>query len=317
MNLNEFFGLLRTKKQTIASVVILFLAITAIFTFSQPLKYNSKSSVLVVQGFAPGTDQYAVSKSNEYIGNILAKVISSNLFYNDVISSGFNINKNYFSKINNINREMDKWRKTVQARAISDTGIIDIKIYHPDKQQLDQVAMAVNFILQSKHGQYHGLGSKVAIKIIDKPIISIWPTKPNIILNLLLAAIAGLIVSFYYIYLFHEKAFNLKLWPEFNVRRTKEKKVFNNQFVKPNIQLTDFRPPETNQATGLDRGLDFNTKQNNQEIDYPFRDDIRQPPDRENQDKEVESAATGEASRANSETKDFTPRGSINNLFLN
>ena len=112
MEMNKFISLIKAKKQTIASVVVLFLAITAIFTFCQPLKYNSESSVLVVQNFPPGTDQYSISKSNEYISNILAKVVSSNLFYDDVLNSGFNIDRNYFSKTNNINTEMDKWEKT-------------------------------------------------------------------------------------------------------------------------------------------------------------------------------------------------------------
>ena len=163
MDLTKFIGLIKSKKQTIASVIILFLAITAIFTFIQPLKYSSESSVLVVQNFPAGADQSFISKSNEYISNILAKVVSSNLFYSDVIKAGFNIDKKYFSKTNNINDEMGRWKKTVQANAISDTGIIDIDAYHPDKQQLSQIAMAVNFILQSQHGKYHGLGSNIVI----------------------------------------------------------------------------------------------------------------------------------------------------------
>ncbi len=239
MDMNKFISLIKTKTQTIASVVILFFAVTAIFTFCQPLKYNSQSSVLVVQNFPVGTDQSSISKSNEYISNILAKVVSSNLFYNDVLKAGFNINKNYFSKKNNLNSEMDNWKKTAQAKAISDTGIIDINIYHPDKQQLSQIAMAVNFVLQSKHSQYHGLGSNITIKIIDKPITSIWPAQPNIILNLLLAAVVGLIVSLYYIYLFQDESFNLRLWPKLSDRKIKEDQIFNNQFANSNNQFAD------------------------------------------------------------------------------
>ena len=98
MDLTKFIGLIKSKKQTIASVIILFLAITAIFTFIQPLKYSSESSVLVVQNFPAGADQSFISKSNEYISNILAKVVSSNLFYSDVIKAGFNIDKKYLER---------------------------------------------------------------------------------------------------------------------------------------------------------------------------------------------------------------------------
>jgi len=251
MEMNKFISLIKAKKQTIASVVILFLAITAIFTFCQPLKYNSKSSVLVVQNFPPGTDQYSISKSNEYISNILAKVVSSNLFYDDVLNSGFNIDRNYFSKTNNINTEMGKWEKTAQAKPISDTGIIDVNVYHPDKQQLSQIAMAVNFILQSKHGKYHGLGSNIVIKVIDQPIISAWPAKPNIIFNLLLALVVGLVVSLYYIYLFQEESFNLRLWPKLNGRRMEEDQIFNNQIANSINKLADLSQLDKNEENNL------------------------------------------------------------------
>lgn len=239
MDIKKFVSLIKTKKQTIASIVILFVTITALITLSQPLKYNSKSSLLVVQDFPQGTDQFSISKSNEYVSNILAKVVTSNLFYSDVLNAGFNIDKNYFSRNNNINSEMDKWKKTIQAKAIGDTGIIDINIYHPDKQQLNQIALAVNFVLQSKHGKYHGLGSSLVIKIIDKPIISIWPTSPNIILNLLLAIVVGLIISLYYIYLFQEESFNLRLWPKSRSKKITEEQLFNKQLVNTINQLTD------------------------------------------------------------------------------
>lgn len=244
MDMNKFVSLIKMKKQTIASVVILFLTVTAIFTFCQPLKYNSESRVLVIQDFPRGIDQSSISKSNEYISNILAKVVSSNLFYSDVLNVGFNIDKSYFSKTSNINDEMDQWKKTVQAKAIGDTGIIDINVYHPDKQQLNQIAMAVNFTLQSKHAKYHGLGSNIIIKIIDEPIVSAWPIKPNIILNLFLAIVVGLIVSLYYIYLFPESSFNLRLWPKLKSREIKEKRIIKAQFVNSNNQVIDYLPQD-------------------------------------------------------------------------
>jgi len=261
MDINKFISLIKAKKQTIASVIILFLAITAIFTFSQPLKYSSESSVLVVQDFPQGTDQFSISKSNEYIGNILAKVVSSNSFYSDVLEAGFNIDRSYFSKNNNINDEMEKWRKTVQAKAKSDTGIIDISVSHPDKEQLNRIALAVNFILQSKHSKYHGLGNKIVIKIIDKPLISAWPTKPNIVLNLLLAAVVGLIVSCYYIYLFQEESYNLRLWPKSKRQKRKEQpSISGDQAAGSDNQSLSF--------SGVDEKMDDNS--NNRVADQNF-----------------------------------------------
>jgi capsular polysaccharide biosynthesis protein len=185
-----------------------------IVSFAQPLKYSSESRLLVVQNFPEETDPYAISKSNEYLTSILSKVISSNLFYEDIMDSGFLINRDYFSKNNNTKKEMKNWRKTVYAKPISDSGIIDIKVYHQNKEQLAQIANAINFILKSKHNFYHGAGNNITIKIIDKPIISTWPTKPNVLLNVIIAFIFALVLSLSYIYLFPEKKYDIRLWPK-------------------------------------------------------------------------------------------------------
>lgn len=240
MELNDFINLVKNRKQTILAIVLLFLLITAILTGIQPLKYGSTSKVLVIQNFDLNVDPYAISKSNEYLSNILANVTTSNSFYNNIFTSGYYIDKNYFSKNNNIKDEMKKWRKTVQAKAIGDTGIIEINVYHPNKEQLNQIALAVNYVLQTKHEQYHGMGNNVIIKIIDKPIISNWPVKPNIPLNLALAIIVGLIISFSYIYLFPEEKFRLKLWPNQNRKKiNKQEEILYTQPANLNNQWED------------------------------------------------------------------------------
>jgi capsular polysaccharide biosynthesis protein len=228
--LKDFFNLIKRKKQTIMSVILVFLVVAMIVSFAQPLKYSSESRLLVVQNFPEETDPYAISKSNEYLTSILSKVISSNLFYEDIMDSGFLINRDYFSKNNNTKKEMKNWRKTVYAKPISDSGIIDIKVYHQNKEQLAQIANAINFILKSKHNFYHGAGNNITIKIIDKPIISTWPTKPNVLLNVIVAFIFALILSLSYIYLFPEKKYDIRLWPK---KKNKEDDLVNDfQFTE-------------------------------------------------------------------------------------
>jgi capsular polysaccharide biosynthesis protein len=223
--IKDFFDLIKRKKQTIMSVVLVFLVVAMIISFAQPLKYSSDSRLLVVQNFPEETDPYAISKANEYLTSVLSKVISSNLFYEDIMDSGFLINRTYFSKNDNAKKEMKKWRKTVYAKPLSDSGIIDIKVYHEDKGQLKQIANAINFILKSKHNLYHGAGNNITIKIIDRPIISTWPTKPNILLNIFIAFVFALILSLSYIYLFPDKKYDIRLWP-----KKKKKNNLSNEF---------------------------------------------------------------------------------------
>ncbi len=193
-------ALISRKKQTIFSLILIFLLLAVILTVVQPFRYGSTSQVLVIQNFGPNIDPYTASKSNEYLSNILARVISSNSFYNNVMGSGFNIDKNYFS--GSIKDQMKKWQQTVSAKAVNDSGIISLSVFHKDKIQAEQIARAVGYTLQTKHTLYHGGGSNVSIKSIYEPITGNFPVKPDIILNMGLGLALGIIFSLFYIF-FH------------------------------------------------------------------------------------------------------------------
>jgi len=245
MELFEFAKLLSKRKQTVIIIALLILLLTAVFTLVQPFKYGSNLKVLVIQNFSANTDPYVASKSNEYLSNILSKVIYSNSFYNSVLASMFNIDKNYFS--GNVKKQMKKWSKTVDAKAINDSGIITINVYHTNRSQTEQIARSIGYTLQTKHSLYHGGGDNVKIRIIDEPITGNFPVKPNVVLNLVLGLIVGLSFALSYVYLFPEERFNIIRLFEKNKKIQIPKneflsvknnwqiigKVLNNKFVVP------------------------------------------------------------------------------------
>jgi len=210
MDLLQFIKLVGKRKQTVITVVILFLVIAVIFTFAQPFKYASETKILVIQNFPQGSDPYAVSRSNQYLSSVLARIVNTNLFYNEVINSGFNIKKNYFPE--NVEKQIRLWDKTVSARTIGDSGLISIKVVHPDKYQSDQILRGVNHVFKTNHSFYHGLGDQVSIKTVDQPYTSDWPVEPNIVLNLMLALAFGIVFSFSFIFLFPEEKFSFKMF---------------------------------------------------------------------------------------------------------
>jgi len=211
MELKEFMLLVAKKKMTIFFIVIIFVILALILTVIQPFKYGSSSQVLVIQNSA-SPDPYLASKSTEYLSNILAKVVYSNSFFENVLSSGYFVDKNYFGKT--VKDQMKAWSKTVSAKAINDSGIISLSVYHTDRAQAESIARAVIYTLQTKHGLYRGSGSNVSVKIIDEPITSNYPVKPNLIFNFSLALALGLIFAGMYIYLFPEEKYNIKLSPK-------------------------------------------------------------------------------------------------------
>jgi len=232
MELKNYLALMLKKKSTIMFFVFIFVILTIILSLIQPFKYGSSSQVLVIQN-SSNPDPYLASKSTEYLSNILAKVVYSNSFYENVLNSGYYINKDYFGKT--VKSQMKTWSKTVSAKSINDSGIIALNVYHADRSQAELIARAIAYTLQTKHGLYHGGGDNVAIKVIDEPITSNYPVKPNLILNFGLALALGFIFSSAYIYLFPE--YNIRLAPKFTARV-----VEADSFEEPELAPAAFEP---------------------------------------------------------------------------
>ena len=218
MTLSDFFRAIGKKKQTVILIMVIFILVSVLVTVIQPFKYGSSLKLLTVHSFKENTDPYIASKSNEYLSNLLAKIVSTNSFFAKIKESGFNIDKDYFR--GNEKRQIRKWENTARAKSIGDTGIIALDVYHTDREQAEQIARAIAYTLQTDHVLYHGFGKNVSIKIIDKPITSTFPVKPNIILNLALAIVFSIVFSLSYVYLFPGE--REKKSPEFNEERTAE-----------------------------------------------------------------------------------------------
>lgn len=212
--------MLNRKKQTVFSVLFLCILLMAISLSFQSFKYEAKSKILLLQHNGEATDPYTAAKSSQFISSLLAQVVTSNSFLNDVFESGFNIDETYFG--DNLNTRLKKWEKTAEARAINDTGIIEINIYHTDKSQSEQINSAIINIIKTKNGSYYGRTEDISIKVINEPIVSAWPVRPNILLNLFLTIFLSFMISFSFIVLFPDEKYNLSVWPK---RKKKEKIV--------------------------------------------------------------------------------------------
>jgi uncharacterized protein involved in exopolysaccharide biosynthesis len=199
MEITTFLKILKKRQGTVLGIVLIFLAVTSIFTLVQTLKYRAVSRLLIVQ---EGTlsDPYTVAKSNQYISSLMAEAVSSGSFFQSLSAANSSyINWNYFQ--GDYKQQLKVWKKTIVAKNISDTGVLEVSIYHPDPEQARQLALAVNNAIINQNNNYQGL-SGVKIKVIDEPTVSSYPVKPNLLLNVGAALIFGLIFGGLYIYSF-------------------------------------------------------------------------------------------------------------------
>ncbi len=202
MELNTFIYLIKTKLTTVLIFMGLFFVVGLGLTLVQPLKYSSSLRLLVVQDASGAVDPYTTTRANEYLSEILSKVSYSTSFLNQVLGTGLGVDASYFG---NTNKKMAKtWAKTIDVKPVANTGIIAVTAYHPNRDQAERIARAVGNILITQNGNYHGLGDKVAIKLLDEPITSSYPVKPNLLINAGLSLLLGLIFALSFIYLFPE-----------------------------------------------------------------------------------------------------------------
>ncbi len=201
MELNTYLQVLKNRKGKVLSWLLAFIAIAALISFSQPLKYEASSRILVIQE-GTSADPYTIAKSNQYISSLLAEAVRSGSFFEMLSSSGQNIDRSYFR--GDYKQQLKTWKKTVEARSLNDTGVMEINVYHPDTTQAYQISLAVNNLLASQNSYYQSASDNVKIKVIDQPTISSLPTKPDLVLNFGAAIIFGLIFGLAYVYYFPE-----------------------------------------------------------------------------------------------------------------
>ena len=227
MELYDFVNLIRNKKKTIFSIVFTVLILVLVVNFVLPKKYGSEMQVLVIQNNLNNTDPYLVSKSSEHLGNIFTKVVYSGSFYQKAIDSGFGVDESYFGKT--FKDQLKAWSNTVGIRNIEDTGILYITAIHSNREQAELVVQSIAYNLKTYHTEYHGSGENVEVKVINEPVTSNFPVKPNMLINVVAGIVFSLFFSFIYIYLFPERKYDLKLLPK---RKTKKEKRMESYLIE-------------------------------------------------------------------------------------
>lgn len=174
--------------KTIIAFAAVGLVLSLIVSFLQPLRYSSTVRLLVLQDIGTAVDAYTASRSEERIAENLSTIIYTTTFFDEVVNAGFSIDGDYFPEQDYKRRR--EWNKTVGATVSRGSGLLTISAYHPDVDQAEQIARAVGFVLTQNAGDFTS-GSNVEVKMIDSPLNSRWPVKPNIPANLLSGIVLG------------------------------------------------------------------------------------------------------------------------------
>lgn len=180
---------------SIAMFGVAGLILALIVSFVQPLKYSSTVRLLILQEGAGSLDAFTVSRSEERLAENLATIVYTTTFFDQVLSSGFDINPALFPEEDRKRRKA--WAKTLSTTVARGTGLLTIGAYHQDVNQAEQIARAVAFVLSQRAGEF--TSGQTQVRLIDAPLNSRWPVKPNVINNAISGFALGIFVGIGYV----------------------------------------------------------------------------------------------------------------------
>lgn len=167
---------------------LLGLVLALIISFIQPLKYSSTARMLILQDVGSGVDAYTATRSEERIADNLSTLVYTSTFFDQVINAGFSIDESIFPADQSKQRKV--WERTVKATVARGSGLLSVTAYHRDVEQAEQLVRAISFVLTDRVGEYTS-GGDVSVRLVDEPLNSNWPVKPNVLVNILSGFILG------------------------------------------------------------------------------------------------------------------------------
>ncbi|MBI3626459.1 hypothetical protein HY224_00230 [Candidatus Uhrbacteria bacterium] len=195
----SFVQILQSRWKVLIWFTVMTLAVSFVFSSIQTPKYRSSVQILITQKYGYNTDVYSAEKFTEYLSNLLKEVIYSKSFFDQVMTSGFGVKNDFSSEPE---KRAKEWGRVVNTKVISNTGIISVNVFHPERDQADRIANAISFIMVTKSDQYHGAGQQVLVKVIDGPTTTLKTVVPNWPLNMGVGLLLGILFDSVFIYMF-------------------------------------------------------------------------------------------------------------------
>lgn len=187
--------------RTIAFAGALGMVCAVLLSFIQPLEYSSTTRLLITVELG-AVDAYTASRSAETIAEGLASVVYTSTFYDKVMSSGYPVEETFFSDDAITRRE--QWEKAISVGVSRSNGLLTVRAYHTDVSQAEELARAVAYVL-STQGWTYTSGGNIAVQIVDEPLNSRYPVRPNLVVNGISGMVLGILAGAGYIMIMTER----------------------------------------------------------------------------------------------------------------
>lgn len=184
----QFSPILSSWKRVLKYAFIgLFLAL--VFSVIQPLEYSATTKVAITQDIG-GVDSYTAGRSAERVADDLSEAMYFSVFYDAIIDNFSDIDESYFG--DNVRKRRQKWAKSVDTSVSRGNGTLTIRAFHVNSQQAELLARSLASYVETDGWRYvSGSGSISNIRVVDEVIVSRFPVRPNILLNMFSGFVVG------------------------------------------------------------------------------------------------------------------------------
>jgi len=184
----SYVKIIKHEWRTIFVITGAVIALSLILSLIQPFQYSAKTRMLVIPSSA-GMDAYSALKSAEAIGQNISEVIYTTSFFDKVIQKNKNIQNIWKT---DENKKRKQWKNMVETEVLYGTGMVDVTVYHKDKNQASLIAATIASVLSEEGRNYFGMPG-LQITMVSSPLLSKYPVKPNLLLNIFMGLLLGLL----------------------------------------------------------------------------------------------------------------------------
>lgn len=181
-------------------IFIMIIGITVLITFLQPFEYKASARFLVVPVQEQSFDAFEAAKAAERFGETLSQIVYTSAFSEMVLSSDIDtFDHSRFSTNETAKRK--EWTQKIQTQVARETGMITVDVFDENSTQAEGILQAISFFVTTQSEQYHGAGKNIRVEVVDSPLTSEKPVRPNVFLNIFISFVASIFASIAYVLL--------------------------------------------------------------------------------------------------------------------
>ncbi len=186
---NHFvWNLARSKAKNALLAGFFLAALSFLVLIFTEKNFRTTTDLLVSQNQVGFTDYYALSKSADYLTNILAESVYSEKFLDELKNSG--VETGAFLPTDK-SRRLKEWKKIADISHTPNLGMIRIRVFSDSQKQATEISNGIIKVLTEKNSLFLGRGQELEVKTLNSPI---WEKNPGLA-HIILVIGGGFIVG--------------------------------------------------------------------------------------------------------------------------